>query len=206
MYGAAHTLPYTVFLTDLQSLWVDAPTVLQVSSEAARGGLQITTEKLAYLVEKLVKSVNEGEFECDLKQKIIKGKVDELKWTFTLAKADEAQTCSFLSAFSTRSLDNHAKLIDRISALERRLQEKDKYIMYLEENYKTINGSDLIDRYKPKAIEHSDRTSLAAVMNDPVWETTLVKPEKVTVKIEPPPAEEPRVSPKRRRMGAPRFR
>lgn len=69
-------------------------------------------------------------------------------WKLQLQRADPETAASFFSQQLTRSLLNHNYLLYKIAKLEEIIAAKDNYNLYLEENYKTVNGSELIDKYK----------------------------------------------------------
>lgn len=169
MYGFAplrtHT-PYAVYLSDLDLVWSATPTRAEVEAQARGLGIvDFDDAKLAFFVAELVSifalvpsplvfhKVSEVEFTVEAR---IGGSI---RWKFSLALADSSATACFFRNQTVAAFANHSFLAYKVSQLENLIKARDKYTMYLEENYKTVNGSELMDKYKR---QHGDDARLLA--------------------------------------------
>ena len=154
MYGFARRSPYAVYVTDLSNLWLDEPSEEKVQKLALSEGISdFDASKYDLLLSQLETAFNDAqklEFSAPSDGPItIKAPLSsELVWNFELVKADEKVTSLFFSQVFTHSLSNHNYLLFRIAKLESMIRTRDNYMLYLEENYKTVNGTELIDKYR----------------------------------------------------------
>lgn len=165
MYGFARRSPYAVYVTDLVRLWHDCPTEETVHKNAVVAGLSdFDSAKLSVFVSQLedvfanshqlrfsAPEDNAVEVEAPLTK--------EFTWKIHLQQADAEAASAFFSQQLTHSLFNHNFLLFKIAKLEEALRSKDNYTLYLEENYKTVNGSQLIDKYKRQHANESESLS-----------------------------------------------
>lgn len=152
MCGFAAAAPYAVYVTDFVCLWYDAPTPQDVTAEARRlGVLDFTTGHLDRLVSDLAQHFDEVSVAANDGKDSLRATVAlslSLAWRFSLPRASPERAASFFAALAARQLVNHDYLLSTLRAMEAVVAAKDNYITYLEENYKTINGSDLLDKYR----------------------------------------------------------
>lgn len=152
MYGFCKSAPYSVVLTDLQDVWIDAPDEDEVATMARAAGIgDFNAAKCSYLVLLLAHVFDQD----NLQMKVLRDTFtmntmvgDGIEWEFKLVKADANATSVFFRRLSLSQFQNHAYLLLKVQQLESMIRAKDKYTLYLEENYKTINGSELMDKYK----------------------------------------------------------
>lgn len=71
-----------------------------------------------------------------------------ITWTFTARRCDSALAARFFAHASRQAFAQASALRYKVSVLESALAAKDNYTLYLEENYKTVNGSELMQKYR----------------------------------------------------------
>lgn len=162
MYGitALGNSPYAVYLSDMEMVWFTSPTKKEVCDKASAQGISDFDEsKLAFFVGELVKMF--GAQSPSLKffrQSNVLFTIEtqvaqNIPWHFELRLADSSETASFFRNVCVSTFANHNFLLYKISQLEHLIKARDKYIVYLEENYKTINGMELMEKYKRQHVE-----------------------------------------------------
>lgn len=155
LYGFARRSPYAVYVTDLVRLWHDCPTEDSVCKKAVLAGVAdfdaLKLEVFVSQLEELFVSSDRLRFFPPATDDSIAVEAPLSKdfvWTLLLQPAPPEVAAAFFSQQLTRSLLNHNFLLYKIARLEEIMRAKDNYTLYLEENYKTVNGSELIDKYK----------------------------------------------------------
>lgn len=174
MYGitALGNPPYAVYLSDMRSVWFTSPTEKEVNDKARAHGISDFNEaKLAFFVGELVKLFGAQSLSLTFSRKsrvlftIDVQVAENLPWTFQLKLADASETASFFRNVCVSTFANHSYLVFKISQLEHLIRARDKYILYLEENYKTVNGRELMDKYKRQHV--GDARLLAPYEREP---------------------------------------
>lgn len=159
--GFAPGAPYAVYVTDFASVWYDVPTLADIAAKArSLGVVGFGTTQINYLLEAAQKAFGKGDFDLQKENDSYSLSFvlsENLTWSFSLRLADSLLASSVFAHLTATQYANHAYLLTKISSLERSLAAKDNYITYLEENYKTINGSELVDKFKR---QHKDEASL----------------------------------------------
>lgn len=79
---------------------------------------------------------------------LVSVELPSLTWQMRLQKLAPPQTAAFLASLNVSQFANHSYLAYKVSQLEKAMRAKDKYTLYLEENYKTVNGTALMDKYR----------------------------------------------------------
>lgn len=142
---------YLCYLTDLGSVWAETASRDDVAERArALGLLRVDSDTLGVLEldiqaafeDKLVHIEQLGGLY------IVSVDLPSLTWKIRLQKMDPPHAASFLASLNISQFANHSYLSYKVSQLEKALRAKDKYTLYLEENYKTVNGTVLMDKYK----------------------------------------------------------
>lgn len=165
MYGFARCSPYAVYVTDMVRLWHECPTEEAVSKKAVLMGVSdFDSHKLALFVsqlEDLFVSSNRLRFSSpsDTAVDVAAPLSNELTWEFHLQRVGPEATAVFFGNQLTHSLLNHSFLLYKIAKLEETIRAKDTYTLYLEENYRTVNGAELIDKYKRQHPHESEALS-----------------------------------------------
>lgn len=173
MYGFCASAPYLVYVTDLTKVWVDAPACEKVQKMAVAAGITNFDEaKLRYLVGQLEAQVDSFEMR-KVSDSVISAHTtvaDGLKWTFSLELAVPEDAAEFFRKLSLVQFANHSFLLYKVAQLEAIIRARDKYTLYLEENYKTINGSELMNKYRR---QHLDETELLQKFNKEQCDTRI---------------------------------
>lgn len=142
---------YLCYLTDLGSVWAETASRDDVAERArALGLLRVDSDTLGVLEleiqaafdDKLVHIKQLGDLY------IVSVDLPNLTWKMRLQKMDPPHAASFLASLNISQFANHSYLAYKVSQLEKALRAKDKYTLYLEENYKTVNGTVLMDKYR----------------------------------------------------------
>lgn len=174
MYGisALGNKPYAVYLSDMTSVWFTSPTEKEVYAKAnAQGISDFDDAKLAFFVGELVKLFGAQSSSLTFSRKssvlftIDVQVAENVPWTFQLKLADASETASFFRNVCVSAFANHSFLVYKISQLEHQIRARDKYTLYLEENYKTVNGRELMDKYKRQHVD--DARLLAPYEREP---------------------------------------
>lgn len=165
-FAALCTQPYAVYVSDLDKVWIARPETAEVFDTARSVGIaDFGHDKLPFFVAELAKlftadplplhfsKVSDVEFRISAK---VAGNID---WEFRLPLADSSVTAEFFRQVLLCEFANHSFLAYKVSQLENLLRARDEYTLYLEENYKTVNGSELMDKYKR---QHADAPRLLA--------------------------------------------
>lgn len=140
-------------MTDMTDVWIDETTEEEIVKRALQLSISSLEEPsaranfLARLDEQFASGMAQvGEVKRD--KIVIASQIDSINWECSLRKALDAQKLEFFRELCMLSFSNHRYLLHHIGTLERTLRARDKYALYLEENYKTVNGSELIRKYK----------------------------------------------------------
>ncbi|GEQ67170.1 hypothetical protein JCM33374_g833 [Metschnikowia sp. JCM 33374] len=155
MCGFTYGASYSLFITDMVSVWSDAPTAEKIYKKALdRGITDFDEDKLQFLKSNLAmafcESVSDILFSSTSSSVITaEVKVSEyLSWSFDAEICDTKITSDFFRALCCQSFSNNSLSLYREFLLESMIRTRDKYILYLEENYKTVNGTELMDKYR----------------------------------------------------------
>lgn len=140
-------------MTDMTDVWIDETTEEEIVKRALRLCISSLEDSLAranFLVC-LDEQFANGEARVGKvkgEHIVISTQIDSIIWDCNLKKALSSQKLEFFQELCMLSFSNHRYLLHHIGTLERTLRARDKYALYLEENYKTVNGSELIRKYK----------------------------------------------------------
>lgn len=143
---------YSCYLSDLSTVWAETCSSEEVAEKArGLGILRVDGETLRYLGNELHEAFYENGnvlIKSSGDHYVVSVELSNLTWEMRLQKLDANGTAAFLATFNVSQFANHSYLAYKASQLEKALRAKDKYILYLEENYKTVNGTALMDKYK----------------------------------------------------------
>lgn len=142
---------YLCYLTDLGSVWAETASRDDVAERArALGLLRVDSETLDVLEQEIQAAFDNKLVHIEQLGDLYTVSVDlpSLTWEIRLQKMDLPQAASFLASLNISQFANHSYLAYKVSQLEKALRAKDKYTLYLEENYKTVNGTVLMDKYR----------------------------------------------------------
>lgn len=164
MYGftalCTQDIPYAVYASDLNSVWVSCPSEEEVYEKANLLGIaNFNDSKLKFFLDELVKIYGSESppllisKESDVLFTIEAEVSDNIKWNFQLKLADSSVTAEFFKNTCISGFANHSFLVYKISQLENLIKARDKYTLYLEENYKTVNGTELMQKYKRQHLD-----------------------------------------------------
>lgn len=162
LYGitALGNPPYAVYVSDMTSVWFTSPSKKEVYEKAIAHGISdFDDSKLAFFVGELVKLFGAQSQSLRFSRKsdvlftIDVTVAENIPWTFQLKLADASETASFFRSLCLSSFANHGYLVYKVSQLEHLIRARDKYTMYLEENYKTVNGMELMEKYKRQHVD-----------------------------------------------------
>lgn len=162
MYGFVESAPYTLLVTDWSEVWIDSPTRERVHDKAVRAGVaDFDDDKLRYLVAQLAQRVALGLVRFAGREKLVaEATVNAtLAWHFDLERADAGRAARFFRDLARSGVANHCFLLYKVRRLEAMVRARDQYTLYLEENYKTINGTELMDKYRR---QHRDEAEVLA--------------------------------------------
>lgn len=154
---------YSVYITDFKNVWLECLSKQDIIAKANGYGIQDTEdEKLDYLLEVLTNG-----FKCEDADKTLlfsMAKINEtvidteniirvnfngeIEWDFSVVKQPPATAIDIISQINFQQFENHNYLNYKVEELERLVNIKDHYIVYLTENYKAINGDELIKKYR----------------------------------------------------------
>lgn len=151
MYGFSQCAPYSLYLTNWTDVWVDAPPLDALYARARRAGMpDFDAAKLRYLTRQLAaKLAGPVRFTFAGTNALLDLPVTpQLTWLFALAPASPAEAARVFRNLALQSFANHSLLQAKVRLLENMVRARDTYTLYLEENYKTINGTELMDKYR----------------------------------------------------------
>ncbi|PVH15407.1 uncharacterized protein CXQ87_003247 [Candidozyma duobushaemuli] len=142
---------YSCYLTDLGSVWAETASRDDVAERARALGLsRVDSDTLGVLESEIQAAFDDKS--VHIKQSgdlyIVSVDLPNLTWKMRLQKMDPPHAASFLASLNISQFANHSYLAYKVSQLEKALRAKDKYTLYLEENYKTVNGTVLMDKYR----------------------------------------------------------
>lgn len=148
---------FVLYVSDWESVWQHVPSVETVRAQALEANIaDFDGEKLRYLVSQIVAifeadSLSGCEPEIRETSAALNFQVsllDSLQWTFLLAPCDEQTRSQFFKALCEVNISNQKYLLFQTRKLYKIIKIQQKYALYLEENYKTVNGSELMDKYR----------------------------------------------------------
>lgn len=141
-------------MSDMADVWRHAPDADEIRKSALSANISdFDSEKLNYLVRRfgelfaspqsnLTFRVTDPDMEIRLEIS------ENLTWTFLLTKCLDLQKSRFFRDFCLLSIKAYSFLQHKAAKLEDVIHIQQKYALYLEENYKTVNGTELMDKYK----------------------------------------------------------
>lgn len=152
LYGfSARSDGYTVYVSDMLKVWMAEASKVDIYAQARSLGVAgfdqtqffafVDELSLRFRSEKVAIHHHRRTFK-------VKVQIDSLLWEIQLRPASSDETCGFFRKLSMCGFANHTFLVYRVSQLENLIRARDKYLLYLEENYKTVNGSELMDKYR----------------------------------------------------------
>lgn len=161
LYGyefSSESKSYLICTTDLRDVWIERLNKTQIITKAKRFGMEDLGDK----IEDLLTVFSEG-FRAKNKDKTINFEINnqrlgaaevidivfkqEVQWKFELEKQSYQIATEFFASMNMQQFKNHAFLIYKIQQLEKAIKDKDHYILYLEQNYKAVNGNEIIKKF-----------------------------------------------------------
>lgn len=139
----------------MADVWRHSPNTEEIRKTAICNNISdFDSEKLIYLVRRF-KTLFASSPGTDLTFKVIDPEIvislqvsENLTWKFDLKKCLESEKAVFFAHFCLLSFSASAFLQLKAAKLEEVIAIQQKYALYLEENYKTVNGTELMDKYK----------------------------------------------------------
>lgn len=157
---------YTIYCTNFYDAWIEKLNKEDIIAKATETGIEITNdETLDVLLQTFSDRFNEDlisesltfEVETPIKKEdsiATEGSANitihfqhDVEWSFYLSLASERVRSQILSMINIHQCMNQNFLMYKINKLESLIEAKDKYTLFLSENYKAINGEDLIKKY-----------------------------------------------------------
>lgn len=145
---------YQVYVTDMDHVWACSPSEGEIREVAASANISdFGPEKLRFLVLLFEALFASPQLNLTFTEKgdaleIYTDISEVLEWTFRLERLLGAAAGKFFSSLCLQGFYNQSFLKHLIVKLEDAIRIQQKYILYLEENYKTVNGSELMEKYK----------------------------------------------------------
>lgn len=149
IYVDLKKLAYQAFMLDLfqYKVWWDSVDKEQLESRLnAKGFEDLTPENMQYLLEVLTTTIESKDITFKNKDAMFLGLVNDksVDWEFEFTPHDGKE---ILCKFSLQQMSTMSYLSFKYDKLVQLVSHKDHYIKYLTENYKSINGDELIKRY-----------------------------------------------------------
>lgn len=135
-------------------VWKHTPDASEIRDSALSANISdFNSETLNYLVRRFLElfacpqtnltfKVTDPNMEIHLKIS------ENLTWKFVLTKCLDSENSRFFRDFCLLSFNAYSILQHKAAKLEEVIHIQQKYALYLEENYKTVNGTELMDKYK----------------------------------------------------------
>lgn len=150
--GASAPRAYSCYVSDLTSVWVHQATGEEFAEKAKKLGMSRVDSKTLDILAKEIYTAFYEEKSAIVKPLnadfLVSVHLGSLTWEMRLQKIDPTKSAAFMAALNIHQFANHSYLAYKVSQLEKALRAKDKYTLYLEENYKTVNGTALMDKYR----------------------------------------------------------
>lgn len=164
--------PYSLYVTDMHLVWRDEPSAADINIAATELGLvDFDSHKIEYLsvqLESFFASIDSSDATIDADGATVRAdngcKVrftvsdhlitltvqlnKDVVWTMRARKCPAQVSCSFFLSLCLLGFANHSYLLFQVHQLRKAIAVKEQYTLYLEENYKTVNGTELMDKYK----------------------------------------------------------
>lgn len=166
IYGYHHNNEqgwYCIIITDFKNVWKEFLDKKDIITKAASYGVEdLSNVQLNYLLDRM-KSTSEQATESKFQfQKdgddvrgIILFEIDVgFPWAVKLHKVELPDVVDVLAAINYQQFGIHDYMRYKIEELEKIINSKDRYTTYLEENYKTLNGDELIRKYKNSILDY----------------------------------------------------
>ncbi|ODV67670.1 hypothetical protein HYPBUDRAFT_122317, partial [Hyphopichia burtonii NRRL Y-1933] len=156
---------YNIFCTNFTSTWAERLSKGEIISKADDSGIRIDDEGLTLLIETF--SLSKGDLneyiefrwtpDASLNGLEIKFKKSGyFDWTFDLTKLSDLNHIIFMEALNYQQFVNHDFLLHKIKEFEKMIESKDQFIYYLSENYISLNGDEMIKKYKKNNQANAD--------------------------------------------------
>lgn len=161
LYGyefSSESKSYLICTTDLNNVWIERLDKSQIIKKAKRFGIEDLNDK----IEDLLTIFSEG-FGARSKDKTLKFEINDqslgatdviniefeqdVQWKFELEKQSCQIATEFFVSMNMQQFRNHAFLNYKIQQLEKAIKDKDHYMLYLEQNYKAVNGNEIIKKF-----------------------------------------------------------
>lgn len=151
---------YYVYITDFKDVWLETLSRLEIIEKANAYGMEdLNDESLCYLLDTLKKGFDSeerntilqfsfGSKETDPEKPIHVKFNRDIDWEFSLSKQDSKTAFDIVSYINFQQFENHNYFKHKIDELEKMIEVKDHYIVYLTENYKALNGDELMKKYR----------------------------------------------------------
>lgn len=149
---------YSIYITDFKEVWVEVLSKHEIIQKANSYGIEDTEDlNLDYLLDELSKGFYEDNsktllFSFQKTNTCLDDKIcikfnNDFEWDFLATKQSLSVSISLLSQINFQQFENHNYLKFKNEELVKVIQIKDHYIKYLTENYKAINGDELMKKY-----------------------------------------------------------
>lgn len=132
-------------------MWAETASQDELAGRARDLGLlRVDSETLRLLGDEIQLEFDLGNALIELlgESYLVSVELPSLTWQMRLQKLAPQQAAAFLASLNVSQFANHSYLAYKVSQLEKAMRAKDKYTLYLEENYKTVNGTALMDKYR----------------------------------------------------------
>lgn len=143
-------LGYTFYATNHQCVWREQLARADIVARAQSLGMEDVARAagVVELLRLLRDAIVTVEAEAAPLAPSLKFVVTEVCWHFCPQRLEAAAAEAFFKELSAQLYRHNAFLLHRIRLLERILEAKDQYITFLSENYRALNGDDLLQRYR----------------------------------------------------------
>lgn len=155
MFGFAGGALCSFYITDMVLVWADTLTPEKNHKKALELGITgFDEEKYRVLKQNLASAFNESASkvrfpDVSLTTILVEVKLSKrLVWPFTAHICDLESALDFFRGICGQSLANHGLSLYKQFQLENMIHLRDEYVLYLEENYKTVNGTELMEKYR----------------------------------------------------------
>ncbi|CCE86371.1 Piso0_004856 [Millerozyma farinosa CBS 7064] len=161
LYGyefSSESKSYLICTTDLKNVWIERLNKSQIIKKAKRFGIEDLGDK----IEDLLTVFSEG-FGARSKDKTLKFEINDrslgatnvinivfeqdVQWRFELERQSCQIATEFFASMNMQQFRNHVFLDYKVQQLEKAIKDKDHYILYLEQNYKAVNGNEIIRKF-----------------------------------------------------------
>lgn len=148
---------YQFYATDFESVWKEGITAKEIAERARTLGMEDAGKGEESSEYKILLDALESEASVqDNKnvalrlelQRLVVALTGDITWNFYAIEQTPPEAARFFAQFNTQLFSKVDFLQYTASVLEELLQSKDHYISFLTENYRAVNGDELLKKYR----------------------------------------------------------